>query len=133
MSRKEARDCAFKLVFEIPFHENEYEERLKYYSEEYDDVSLNKNDFDYINLVVVKCFENLESIDAKIQKNLRGWTVKRLPKTTAAILRLAVSEMEYADDVPYQVAINEAVELAKTYGGDDDPAFVNGVLAGIVK
>lgn len=132
MSRKKARECAFKLVFEIPFHENEYGKRLKFYCEEYTDAELTKKDYEYINLVVPKCFENLEFIDAKIQKSLKGWTINRLPKTTTALLRLAVSEIEYADDIPYQVAINEAVELAKIYGGDDAPSFINGVLASII-
>lgn len=133
MSRKKARDCAFKLIFEIPFHENEYETRLNYYADTYDEDDLNDKDLDYINFTVKKCFENVESIDAKIQKNLRGWTVARLAKTTVAILRLAITEIDHLEDVPYQVAINEAVELAKLYGNDDDPSFVNGVLANIVK
>ncbi|MBE7054144.1 MAG: transcription antitermination factor NusB [Ruminococcaceae bacterium] len=133
MSRKKARDCAFKLIFEIPFHENEYETRLNYYANTYDEDDLNKKDIEYINFTVKKCFENVENIDAKIQKNLRGWTVSRLAKTTVAILRLAICEIEFCDDVPFQVAINEAVELAKIYGNDEDPSFINGVLANIVK
>ena len=132
MSRKKARECAFKLIFEIPFHENEYESRLNHYVSVCDD-ELTNNDKNYIDSSVRKCFENLELIDAKIQKHLKGWTLARLPKTTAAILRLAVTEIDFVDDVPYQVAINEAVELTKLYGNDDDPAFVNGVLASIVK
>lgn len=133
MSRKKARDCAFKLIFEIPFHENEYETRLNYYADTYDEDDLTKKDLDYINFTVKKCFENVETIDAKIQKHLKGWTVSRLAKTSVAILRLAITEITYAEDVPFQVAINEAVELAKIYGNDDDPSFINGVLANVVK
>ncbi len=130
MSRKKARDFAFKLVFEIPFYENEYKSRLA--AAEFDE-TLTDNDREYIQTVVDKCFSNQDSVDGAIESSLRSWTIKRLPKVTAAILRLAVSEMRYIDDVPYQVAINEAVELAKTYGGEEAASFVNGVLANLIK
>ena len=78
-------------------------------------------------------FDKLETIDEKINSKLIGWTVGRLPKTTAAILRLAVYEMEFNDDIPVQVAMNEAIELAKIYCDDDAPRFVNGVFESLKK
>ena len=75
----------------------------------------------------------LEQIDAEIEANLRGWSLRRLSRMTLTILRVAVCEMKFmkAPDVPVSVSINEAVELAKRFSGDDGPSFVNGVLAKI--
>ncbi len=133
MSRKKARDYAFKLVFEIPFHNNDYDKRLDFFFENEELVSVTPKDEKYIRDVISKCYQNLESIDNIISSSLKGWTTDRLAKTTLSILRLAYCEFTYLDDVPYQVAINEAVELAKTYCDETDPAFINGVLADIVK
>ena len=76
----------------------------------------------------------LDEIDHTIEENLRGWSLRRLSKMTLTILRVAVCEMQFmrADDVPVSVSINEAVELAKKYGTDESPAFINGVLAKLV-
>lgn len=72
-------------------------------------------------------------IDEAISQNLKGWSLSRLSKVSTAILRLAVWELMYDGSVPVSVTINEAVELAKTYGGKDDASYVNGVLSGVVK
>lgn len=133
MSRKKARDLAFKLIFEVPFFENKFKERIENFYDINKEKPLNENDSKYIELAVSKCFENAENIDSILSNNLKNWTLDRIPNVAKAILRLAVCEMMYIDDVPYQVAINEAIELAKTYGDDDAPSFINGVLASIVK
>ena len=77
----------------------------------------------------------LEEIDAIIEKNLRGWSLRRLSKVTLTILRLAVCEMQFlrVKDVPVSVSINEAVELAKVYGNEKDASYINGVLSTIAK
>ena len=75
----------------------------------------------------------LPEIDEKINSVSEGWPVNRLGKAELAIMRLAVYEMLYDEDIPVNVAINEAVELAKNYGGDNAPSFVNGVLAKLAK
>ena len=128
MSRKTARDNAFKIIFEAPFHESELETVINNFLEVQADENLSKKDKEYIFSTVAGAFENLEKIDDKINSFLKGWTIDRLPKTTAAILRLAVYEMDYSSDVPYQVAINEAIELAKIYCDDNAPKVINGVL-----
>lgn len=128
MSRKTARDNAFKIIFEAPFHESELEAVIKTFLEVQADENLTAKDKEYIFSTVAGAFENLEKIDDKINSFLKGWTIDRLPKTTAAILRLAVYEMDYSSDVPYQVAINEAIELAKIYCDDNAPKVINGVL-----
>ena len=133
MSRKAARESAFKIIYQVPFHENsDVNLTLENFafSEEY--ASLTKQDIKYIDTCVNGCYNNLESIDSKISSSLKNWTIERLSKVNLAILRLSVSEMEYAE-VPYQVSINEAVELAKKYSDDEAPSFVNGVLADIKK
>ena len=133
MSRKKARDCAFKLVFEIPFHNNDYLSRLDFFFENEAMDQLTAKDKEYITEVIKNCYVNLDKIDETINNSLKEWTTDRLNKTTLSILRLACCEFTYLTDVPYQVAINEAVELAKVYCDDNDPAFINGVLADIVK
>ena len=73
--------------------------------------------------------DHVAEIDAKINEVAKGWKTDRMGKAELAILRLAVYEMQYDEDVPVKVAINEAVELAKKFGGDESPSFVNGILA----
>ncbi|MGN0478658.1 MAG: transcription antitermination factor NusB, partial [Hominenteromicrobium sp.] len=77
----------------------------------------------------------LDEIDGVVAQNLRGWSLRRLSKVTLTILRLAVCEMKFfcTKDVPVSVSINEAVELAKTYGNEKDAAYINGVLSSVAK
>lgn len=132
MSRKTARDNAFKLIFEAPFYKND----LSVVFDAFDSgekEGLGENDLEYIKSTVSGVVENFDVIDEKINSKLIGWSINRLPKTTAAILRLAVYEMNFNDDIPVQVAMNEAIELAKIYCDDDAPRFVNGVLESVKK
>ena len=84
-----------------------------------------------------KAFENTydkkEEIDAVIEKYLKGWKIGRLPKVNLAVLRLAVYEIMFEESVPDSAAVNEAVELAKKYSGDDDYSFINGVLGSFLR
>ena len=130
MSRKSARDCAFKLIFEIPFHDGQTpSERIESYFEVCDIEDINDNDKKYISFTVTNCFNNLEAIDEKISASLENWRLDRLSKVDLSILRLAASEIMYGDDVPFRVSVNEAVEIAKMYGEDSSSSFVNGVLS----
>lgn len=134
MSRKLARESAFKLIYQIPFHGSlPISEVVENYSVCADDYAkLDENDLKYVDLCVNGCFDNIDEIDEKISSSLKNWTISRLSKVNLAILRLSLSEMDYAE-VPYQVSINEAVELAKKFSDDDAPSFVNGVLAEVIK
>lgn len=132
MSRKRARDHAFKLIFEIPFHGMNVEQRLELYLSQMEPKP-SDSDWAYIQTVVTTCFSQLKSIDEKLQGTLTNWSLERLPKVSVSILRLALCELQCFDDIPYQVTINEAVELAKTYGDDDAPGFINGILANFVE
>lgn len=134
MSRKAARECAFKLIYEIPFHPNEtVESRIELFGETAEYGKLTENDVAYFNQTVTNCFNNIDAIDEKISSSLVNWSLPRISKVNLSILRLSLSEMKFGGDIPYQISINEAVELAKKYGDDDAPAFVNGVLADVIK
>ena len=132
MTRSETREHVFKLIFRVPFHDkNELREQIDYYFDGLTDV--NEKDYEYIKNKALLVCELSDDIDEKINLVSEGWPVDRIGKAELAIMRLAVYEMLYDDDIPVNVAINEAVELAKSYGSDDNAAsFVNGVLAKLV-
>ena len=132
MTRSEMREHVFKLIFRVPFHDkNELKEQIDYYFDGLTDV--NEKDYEYIKNKALLVCELSDDIDEKINLVSEGWPVDRIGKAELAIMRLAVYEMLYDDDIPVNVAINEAVELAKSYGSDDNAAsFVNGVLAKLV-
>ena len=90
-------------------------------------------DLEYIKSISKGVSEKVSELDEAISKHLKGWKMERICKTDLAILRLAIYEILYRDDIPYKVSVNEAVELAKSFGEDSSPSFINGVLAGIVK
>lgn len=135
MSRKLARELTFKVVFSTNFQndvtdvENLIENLVKD-SELKEEVT--SEDRKYIEEIAFGVLKNTEELDEQIKKYLKGWTMDRIGRTDLAILRLAIYEILYRDDIPYKVSINEAVELAKVFCDDASPAFINGVLAGIV-
>lgn len=131
MGRSELREHIFKIIFGTAFSEKgEIEEQMELYLEQLDEIK--DTDRDYIlnkaKAVAAKTCE----IDAMIAEHAEGWKVSRMNKVDLSILRLAVYEMKWDDDVPVKVAINEAVELAKKFSGDSGPAFVNGILGKMV-
>ncbi|NLO40898.1 MAG: transcription antitermination factor NusB, partial [Ruminiclostridium sp.] len=83
---------------------------------------------EYFLGVVQGAMEKKNQIDTLIQNHAKGWTLERMPKVDLAIMRLTIYEMQYRKDIPWNVSINEAVELAKKYGGDQSKTFINGVL-----
>ena len=93
---------------------------------------ITQEDKGYINDIVQGVMAKKEELDEKIRKYLKGWTMDRISKTDLAILRLAIYEITYRDDIPYKVSVNEAVELAKTFSDSTSSSFINGVLAGVV-
>lgn len=128
MNRKAARENAFILVFEKYFRDETVDCIIK--------DAIEARDFeydDYVEQVFCGVFENIESIDNTITENLRGWKINRLSKVSLALMRVAVYEMQFIDEVPISVSINEAVELAKKYSTKDDASYINGVLGSIAK
>lgn len=133
MSRKTAREAAFKTIFEIPFHTNETPSDIINFGTKYEEYKLSsQSDINYYVNVVSLCFENINNIDNKISTFLKDWTIDRISKVNLSILRLAICEITYIEDIPYQVSINEAIELAKKFSDDDAPSFINGVLASAI-
>lgn len=129
MTRHEARETAFIIIFEKGFLGDvslgEIIDRAQ--ESEFFDVN------NYVVRTVKGVFENFEKIDEMIEKNLIGWSSKRISRVAGAILRLAVFEMMFSDEVPVGVAINEAVEIAKKYATSEDASYINGVLGAIAK
>lgn len=129
ISRFKKREQAFILSFETLFSDTEIDELA--------DNAVDGSD-EYMSDYAVNCakgiLEHIAEIDELISSNLKkGWKINRISKVSYAVMRLAVYEMLYVEDVPVSVSINEAVELAKKYSVPDDSAFVNGVLGAIAK
>lgn len=131
MTRREIREQVFKMLFRVEFYnQEEMSEQIALCED--DACCWKEKDKTYIFEKVEKISEKLEEIDAKINEVSEGWKTGRMGKVDLTLIRLAVYEMLYEEDVPAKVAINEAVELAKQYGTDNSPSFVNGVLAKLV-
>ncbi|MFR9015593.1 transcription antitermination factor NusB [Roseburia intestinalis] len=131
MTRREIREQVFKMLFRVEFYnQEEMSEQIALCED--DACNWKEKDKTYIFEKVEKISEKLEEIDAKINEVSEGWKTGRMGKVDLTLIRLAVYEMLYEEDVPAKVAINEAVELAKQYGTDNSPSFVNGVLAKLV-
>lgn len=129
-TRSEARECAFILVFQI----GTGEEDIEFLTEQLIELKPECTDnLQYIRGAYLGVSERLEELDGKIAAALpKNRGISRISKTVKTILRLAVYEMLYVEDVPEKVAINEAVELAKKYAEEEAPPFVNGVLSGVI-
>ncbi len=142
MSRKKAREIALHLVFEMGFREFQADEILtdRLDAAIMDSIGgeitlyagkLSEQQTKYIVSVVKGVAEHLQELDALIEQNAHGWSMNRISRMTMAVLRLALYEMKYVEDVPVGAAINEAVELAKTYETEETGAFVNGILGSV--
>lgn len=128
MTRKQAREEAFILIFEKEFSDSPIEEILELAAEVRDLVP-----DEYITQVFGGVFSNLDTIDAAITEKAVGWKKERISKTSLAILRLAIYEIMFIESIPVSVSINEAVELSKKYATKEDASFVNGILATVSK
>ena len=128
MKRSEAREQAFWALFEQAVVGGTGEEIMSAAAEARD---LKPNAFTRREVLGVEA--NQAAIDEMIGRHIRGWSLNRLSKVTLALLRLAVYEIVYDREIPESVSINEAVELAKKYGGQDDAAYLNGVLSSVVR
>src|SRR5574344_261727 len=130
MSRKNARENAFKCIYEYEFNKDTSIDKILDYC--YTENEVEDEEKEYSGQVVKGTVENITSIDEIILSNLKSWSISRIAKIDLAILRLAIYEIKYYDEIPFKVSVNEAVELAKTYGNTDSKSFVNGLLAKVV-
>ncbi len=130
MTRKEMREHLYRMLFRMDYYQGEeISEQLELYLEELAEATDRekqelRDKFQSVN-------QHVAELDSVIGEHSNGWNLQRLAKADLTVLRLAVYELKYDDKVPAGVAINEAVELAKSYGGDKSTGFVNGVLAAV--
>ncbi len=129
LTRREEREQAFILLFEKSFNEEVSVSELYEMAVENEIIS----ESDFAKNLTLKVTENLEQIDSAIEKNSVKWKMNRISKVALAVMRLAICEILYYDDIPVGVSINEAVELCKKYASKDDYSFVNGILSAIAK
>lgn len=128
MKRREARQQAFVLVFEQSFSHDGMEQII-----DVAEAVMEKPVDEFAGRMALGTEANLPLIDEKIEKNSCGWKLSRLSKVSLAVLRLGIYELLFEKDTPVGVTINEAVELAKKYGGEEDAPFVNGVLGAVAR
>lgn len=128
MTRKEAREQAFALVFENCFQDLPLEEMLENAADGRD-LTISA----FAKSLVQTVLDHRQEIDREIEAHSKNWKIKRIPRINLAILRLAVGEIRYVSEIPDSVSVNEAVELAKKYSGEEDYGFINGVLGGLLR
>ncbi|EGA90126.1 N utilization substance protein B-like protein (NusB-like protein) [Planococcus donghaensis MPA1U2] len=121
MKRHEAREKALQTLFQLEGTELTINEAM-------DHVMAGEND-NFYDLLVQGTYTNMATIDEKLVDHLENWSIERLPKIERTILRMAIFELEYMEDAPARVVMNEAIELCKTFGDDKSSRFVNGVLS----
>ena len=127
MTRRQAREETFILVFEKQFNDSPLEDILELAVQ-----VRNITPDDYIKDTFFGVYQNIDDIDKLISDNAVGWSIGRISKTALAALRLAIYEIKYNDSIPNAVSINEAVELLKKYATSQDASYVNGILSSVV-
>ena len=131
MNRREQREQIFKILFGVEFHSaEELDEQIALYNGR-TWRKFRQKEADYILNKVHSIVEHLDDLDSSLNAASKNWKTTRMAKAELSILRLAAYEIKYEEDIPVSVSINEAVELAKAYGSDQGPAFVNGILSGL--
>ncbi len=129
MKRSSLREQIFKLLFRVEFNSiDEMPEQEDLFFDS-GDLIVTQKDRDYITAKLRDIVAHMPELDERLTGKMRGWTIERVGRVELAILRLAVYEIEFDDEVPAGVAISEAVELAKKFGDENAGSFVNGVLA----
>lgn len=130
--RTQLREVIFLLLFRLDFYESsELESQIKDFFEGEEEFT--DDEMQYISNKVLTIANMSDEIDNALNEVSIGWKVKRMARVDLTILRLAYFEIKFDKDVPVPTAINEAVELAKSYGEENSPSFVNGILAKVVK
>lgn len=130
MNKSVLREEIFKLVYSLEVQKTQSEDQIDVYLE---NIEMPDKEKSTIKDTVKKIIELDESIKEEIKKNLKSdWNIDRISKINMSILKIAIYEILYSE-TPYKVAINEAVEIAKKYGEDQSPSFINGILASVVK
>ncbi len=127
--RRKSREQAFIILFEKSFNEDLSFDEIVNIAIESEVIAEDA----FMNSILEAAQNNISEIDGEIEKNLKGWSKSRISKVSLALLRLAIAEMKFIEDVPVGVSINEAVEICKVYGSDEDKSFINGVLGSVAR
>lgn len=131
MNKSASRELAFKLLYSFEVQKEFNEEQFELFCET-NEITDNKTK-EYMKQIQEQINNNKKEIEELISNNLKsGWNIQRISKINSTLLKLAICEMLY-NNLPYKIVINEVVELAKTYGDESSPSFINGVLASIIK
>ena len=128
MKRTKAREYAFILLFEYKFQPDEIEEILEDFIKEFKPADQEE----YIRNVVCSFIKNRDIIDSMINDTSVEWSMERISAVNLSVLRLAVCEMLFLDDIPSMVSLNEAISIGKVYGGEENASYLNGVLSNIM-
>ena len=132
IGRSKLRTLCLQLVYQYDFYpEEERADQIRLFADEQE--SLEEEDRAYLRVRAEDIFSRIPEMDRQIEAHTSGWKLNRMSRVDLSLIRLALYEMRFDDEVPVKVAINEAVELAKVYGGENSPQFVNGVLARLLK
>lgn len=131
MNKSASRELVFKLLYSLEIQKEFNDEQFELFCQtnEIED----KNTKEYMKEIIMQVNNNKQEIEELISNNLKsGWNFKRISKVNITLLKLAICEMLYKN-LPYKIVINEVVELAKVYGDENSPMFINGVLASVIK
>lgn len=132
MSRRTARKHIFNIIFQMDFNKDEaLENIIDTYNEEIE--TIEAGDMSFIKSEVSGIAEKMSAIEETVNSCANGWTMDRMNNVDAAILKIAVYEILFCDDIPDKVSANEAVELAKQYSADKAPGFINGILGKVIE
>lgn len=126
MSRSISRKLAMQFLFQIEFQLEIIDEQIAHFVDSVGESEM--VDRTYFDSIIKGVIDKKDELDKLIEKNTNGWTIDRISKTDLAILRVAIYEMFYREDIPVGVAINEAVEITKEFSPQESPSFVNGIL-----
>lgn len=132
MSRKSSREKAMELSFGVELSKDSPEEAIETFVDNYEG-DIKRLDLGYIKEILYGIDSKKEELDSIIESNLQNWKIERVAKINLTILRLAVLEMKYIEDVPAKVALNEALELTKKYSDEKSVSFINAVLDKVLK
>lgn len=132
LNRKSLREMTLKLVFQYGFYKaDEFDEQIAAFLEQQEE--LTEEDREAVRTRTLDIFGRIPELDRQIEASMVNWSIARVAKVDLALIRLALYEMTYDSETPMKVAVNEAVELAKIYGTDESPKFINGVLGKIIR
>lgn len=129
MNRPRSREVVMEIMYQMEIHKTYEMDDMEKFLVHYEEVL----DQPYIHRLVALWLAHRDEVEEKITKHLKGWKLDRIAKIDLAILRLGITELIYADDIPIKVSINEAVNLAKKYVDDKSGKFINGVLSHFVE